>query len=59
MPVEGDILAIMTSGAYSFSMASQYNSQPRPAEVLVDNGADKLIRRRETIEDLTDTLTDL
>ncbi len=59
VPGEGDVLAVMNSGAYSFAMASQYNTQPRPAEVLTDNGTDKLIRRRETIEDLTATLTGL
>lgn len=58
MPEDGEVLAIHISGAYSFAMASQYNAQPRPAEVLIDNGKAALIRRRETIEDLTDTLMD-
>jgi diaminopimelate decarboxylase len=49
---EGDILSIHNAGAYSYSMASNYNSRYRPAEVLVKNGKDYLIRRRETIEDL-------
>lgn len=49
---EGDILAIKNAGAYGFSMASNYNSRPRPAEVLVVNGEAKLIRQRETVEDL-------
>lgn len=49
---EGDILAIKNAGAYGFSMSSNYNSRPRPAEVLVINGEAKLIRERETIEDL-------
>ncbi|MDR2623432.1 MAG: diaminopimelate decarboxylase [Methanobrevibacter sp.] len=49
---EGDLLAILNAGAYSFSMASQYNSRPRPAEVLVNNGKIELIRERETYEDL-------
>jgi len=49
----GDQLALMDAGAYGFSMASHYNSQPRPAEVLVDGEAVYLIRRRETYEDLT------
>ena len=49
---EGDILAIMNAGAYSFSMASQYNSRPRPCEVLVKNGDSEIIRERETFEDL-------
>ncbi|MEP7356287.1 MAG: diaminopimelate decarboxylase, partial [Anaerolineales bacterium] len=46
----GERLAILDTGAYGFSMASQYNSQPRPAEVLVDGGAVRLVRRRETYE---------
>jgi diaminopimelate decarboxylase len=49
---EGDILAIKNAGAYSFSMASNYNSRLKPAEVLVINGEAKLIRRRETFDDL-------
>jgi diaminopimelate decarboxylase len=49
---EGDILAIKNAGAYGFSMASNYNSRLRPAEVLIHNGEAKLIRERETFEDL-------
>ncbi|RBQ22696.1 Diaminopimelate decarboxylase [Candidatus Methanobinarius endosymbioticus] len=49
---EGDLLAIMNAGAYSFSMGSQYNSRPRPAEILVKNGNSEIIRERETYEDL-------
>jgi diaminopimelate decarboxylase len=49
---EGDILAIKNAGAYGFSMASNYNSRLRPAEVLVLNGEAKLIREREVFEDL-------
>jgi diaminopimelate decarboxylase len=48
----GDCLAILDTGAYGFSMASNYNSQPRPAEVLVENDSFYLIRRRETYADL-------
>jgi diaminopimelate decarboxylase len=48
----GDRLALLDAGAYGFSMASNYNSQPRPAEVLVEGGAARLVRRRETYEDL-------
>jgi diaminopimelate decarboxylase len=48
----GDRLALLDVGAYGFSMASQYNSQPRPAEVIVDGGQARLARRRETYEDL-------
>jgi diaminopimelate decarboxylase len=50
---EGDVLAIHNAGAYGFSMASNYNSRLRPAEVLVVNGEAKLIREREVLEDLT------
>ena len=49
---EGDILAFKNAGAYGFSMASNYNSRFRPAEVLVINGEAKLIRERETIDDI-------
>jgi diaminopimelate decarboxylase len=49
---EGDLLAVMSAGAYGFSMSSQYNSRPRAAEVLVDGARATLIRRRETWEDL-------
>jgi diaminopimelate decarboxylase len=49
---EGDVVAILNAGAYGFSMASLYNTRPRPAEVLVTDGRARLIRKRETIEDL-------
>jgi diaminopimelate decarboxylase len=49
---EGDILAFRNAGAYGFSMASNYNSRVRPAEVLIINGEAKLIREREKFEDL-------
>jgi diaminopimelate decarboxylase len=49
---EGDILCMRNAGAYCFSMASNYNSRFRPAEVLIYQGNEYLIRRRETIEDL-------
>ena len=48
LPKAGDFLAVMSAGAYGFSMASNYNSRPRAAEVLVDGGAYHLIRKRET-----------
>ncbi|HEX6940133.1 MAG TPA: diaminopimelate decarboxylase [Longimicrobiales bacterium] len=51
-PAEGELLAIRTAGAYGFSMASQYNARVRPAEVLVDGESFRLIRRRETVDDL-------
>ncbi|MGY5351244.1 diaminopimelate decarboxylase [Wenyingzhuangia sp. IMCC45533] len=49
---EGDILSIENAGAYCFSMASNYNSRYRPAEVLIVDGKDYLIRERETFEDI-------
>ncbi len=49
---EGDLLAIRDAGAYGFAMASNYNFRLRPAEALVENGATRLVRRRETFEDL-------
>ncbi|OUJ19112.1 Diaminopimelate decarboxylase, LysA [Methanonatronarchaeum thermophilum] len=48
----GDILAILDTGAYGYSMASRYNSRPLPAEILIENGETKLIRERETHRDL-------
>ncbi|MCX7821693.1 MAG: diaminopimelate decarboxylase [Brevinematales bacterium] len=51
----GNILAIMNAGAYGFAMSSNYNSRPKPAEVMVYEGKVKLIRRRETIRDLLAT----
>jgi diaminopimelate decarboxylase len=52
MPQPGELLAIGTTGAYGFSMASQYNARTRPAEVLVEGDRARLIRRRESLEDL-------
>lgn len=49
---EGDVLAILNAGAYAFSMSSQYNSRPKPAEVLVNNDVTDIIRERETFADL-------
>ncbi|HEY7088034.1 MAG TPA: diaminopimelate decarboxylase [Tepidisphaeraceae bacterium] len=48
----GDLLAVFTAGAYGFAMSSNYNNRPRAAEVLVDGDSYKIIRRRETLEDL-------
>jgi len=48
----GDLLAFFNAGAYCFSMASNYNSRFRPAEVFVYNGVDYLVRKREVFEDL-------
>jgi len=49
---EGDILAIKNAGAYGFSMASNYNSRLKPAEILILNGKALLIRERETFDDI-------
>jgi len=49
---EGDLLAIMSAGAYGMSMASNYNTRPRAAEVMVDDETCHLIRARETVADL-------
>jgi diaminopimelate decarboxylase len=49
---EGDLLAILDAGAYGMVLASNYNSRPRPAEVLVAGKSAKLIRKRETAADL-------
>jgi len=48
----GDVLIILDAGAYGFSMASEYNAHPLPAEVLVRGGKAELIRKRRTYEDL-------
>jgi diaminopimelate decarboxylase len=52
-PREGDLLAIRDVGAYGFVMSSNYNFRPRPAEVFVEDGRFRIVRRRETWEDLT------
>jgi len=49
---QGDLLAIMSAGAYAFTMSSQYNSRPRAAEIMVDGGRAHVVRPRETIESL-------
>jgi diaminopimelate decarboxylase len=48
----GDLLAILTTGAYGYVLASNYNTRPRPAEVLIDGDRAELIRPRERLEDL-------
>lgn len=50
---EGDLVCLHDAGAYAASMASNYNSQPLAAEVLVDGSAVRLVRRRQTMQDLT------
>ncbi|NNC42268.1 MAG: diaminopimelate decarboxylase [Acidimicrobiia bacterium] len=49
----GDLVAVAATGAYTASMASNYNRLPRPAAVLVEDGTSRLLMRRETLEDLT------
>ena len=49
---QDDLLALMSAGAYGFAMASNYNTRPRAAEVLVDGNRYTIVRRRETYEDL-------
>jgi diaminopimelate decarboxylase len=51
-PRRGDLLAVPATGAYTLSMASNYNGVPRPAAVLVHDGAARTIKKRETVEDL-------
>ena len=51
-PKRGDILAVLVTGAYNYSMASNYNRIPRPPVILVKNGEARIAVRRETYEDL-------
>jgi diaminopimelate decarboxylase len=51
-PRRGDLLAVMSAGAYGFTMASNYNSHPKPPEVLVDGDKYYVVRRRESLDDL-------
>ena len=52
LPRRGDIMAVLTTGAYNYAMASNYNRIPRPAMLMLQNGEERLIVRRETFEDL-------
>ncbi|MFC4989884.1 MULTISPECIES: diaminopimelate decarboxylase [Saliphagus] len=49
----GDTLAIGMAGSYGYELASQFHSQPRPAEVALEAGEDRIVRRRESLEDVT------
>jgi diaminopimelate decarboxylase len=49
---EGDCLAVLSAGAYGYVMSSNYNSRPRPPEIMVDGDAMTLVRRRETVQEL-------
>ncbi|RLD19238.1 MAG: diaminopimelate decarboxylase, partial [Bacteroidetes bacterium] len=55
----GDILCMYNAGAYAMAMASNYNSRRRPAEVALMDGQVKLIRRRESLEDILSTVIKL
>ncbi|HEY7922777.1 MAG: diaminopimelate decarboxylase [Burkholderiales bacterium] len=57
-PEPGELLLVRDAGAYGFAMSSNYNMRPRAAEILVENGATRLIRRRETFDDLVRTEID-
>jgi len=52
-PERGDLLAIGNAGAYGYELASQFHSQPRPAEVAIDGENTRIVRRRETLDDVT------
>ena len=52
LPAVGDLIAMPSAGAYQLSMASNYNLVPRPAVVAVSDGHARLVRRRETYDDL-------
>ena len=49
---EGDYLAVLSAGAYGFTMASNYNTRPMPAEILVDGDKATVVRERQTLEDV-------
>jgi diaminopimelate decarboxylase len=51
-PERGDIIAVLTTGAYNYSMASNYNRVPRPAMVMISGGKSRLVVRRESFEDM-------
>ncbi|MFT4949536.1 MAG: diaminopimelate decarboxylase [Natronomonas sp.] len=52
-PERGDLLAVGTAGAYGYELANQFHSQPRPAEVALDGREKRVVRRRETLSDVT------
>jgi diaminopimelate decarboxylase len=54
----GELVAFLDAGAYGMTMASNYNGQPRPAEIVVSGGAARVARRRETWEELLATETE-
>jgi diaminopimelate decarboxylase len=50
----GELIALMSAGAYGMVMASTYNSHPLPAEILVDGDQAKVVRKRQTLQDLVE-----
>ena len=52
-PERNEVLAIGNAGSYGYELASQFHSQPRPAEVALEDGDDRVVRRRETLDDVT------
>ena len=58
-PEVGQCIAFLDTGAYGYSMSSQYNLRPRPAEILVNNGQSRLIRKAESFDDITKCCADL
>jgi diaminopimelate decarboxylase len=56
---EGDILAIHNAGAYGYTMSNNYNTRPRPAEVLIYKNKTHLIRKRETLEDMMRNMVEI
>ena len=52
LPEVGDLVAIMDAGAYGATMASNYNRHPLPAEVIIEKDGWRIVRRRQTIEDI-------
>ncbi len=56
LPSVGDIVVIDNAGAYGYSMASNYTGRPRPAEVMIKDGKDKLIRKRETLDYMSENI---
>jgi diaminopimelate decarboxylase len=51
-PERGDIIAVLTTGAYNYAMASNYNRVPRPAMVMIADGKARLVVKRESYEDM-------
>ena len=56
---ECDTLAICNAGAYGYTMSNNYNARPRPAEVLILDGKAHLIRKAETLDDITRNIVDI